>query len=178
MSKFFAIPFIICLGFFSFESKAGNVAVIDLDAVARELNMLQYLEATLQIKKDEAKLELISTQSQIRGELEKAKTNLEEAPSLELKKEFIVKSLNLKAAYQSEKQKKQREIRSQQLKLIEEFHQQLKPIALKVAREKGCSVVLTNTAPPFFAFQETADITKEVVTAAKQQGLTRTLPSQ
>lgn len=157
------------------NGQTGSAAVVDLDKVAKELGVIAHINHTLVSQTAAMRQELVATQNEFRVELEKAKANLGDKPSDQQKWQLMTKSSELQTKFQLEEQKKQQAFQISRQKLIDEFRQQLRPLSLKIAKEKGFDVVLNTTMPPVYAFQESADITKEVTAAAKASGLTRTI---
>lgn len=164
------------LSFTSSVKAEGGVAVIDLDAVAQELGVLDYIRVTLENRGTELNSSLQKTQQNLQALMNKTVAEAGEELNEEEKKKIILTNRELETQYQQERAKAAQSIQADRLKMINDFRNELKPIALEVAKARNLDVVLNTVFPPLYAFAETVDITAEVTEKAKAAGLTKEVP--
>lgn len=159
------------------KAHADGVAVIDLDAVAKDLGVLDYIANTLANKRFDLSKTLSSTQQSLQGQFNKALADAGKNPSEDAKKKLITTNQELQTQFRKQEVQVNQEFQILRQKLINDFRNELKPIALDVAKKKKLDVILNTVMPPVYAFGPAADITKDVTAAAKKAGLTKTPPA-
>ena len=140
----------------------GPVAVVDLDGVAQKLGrdkqILQLIEqrqVTLNEQVDATQKSLIQQLNQKKsefGELNEEETR--QLADLQTKANAVLANTRNQA---------QINLTAFQQETIDRFRAEAKPIALEVAARKGCRVVLSKNDSVVFAFDETVDLTNELV---------------
>jgi Skp family chaperone for outer membrane proteins len=154
------------------NAMAGGVAVIDIEAVAKQLGA----DATLgkQIKDAETSLnsQLGSLQASFRKqykdksrELLASRDNraLPPADATAAKEQLaeLEKRLNLQLL--QAQQNAQGKFNAYRGRLVQDFRGEVVPVAKKIASQYGCAVVLTKNDAVLLAFDEAHDITSAVV---------------
>lgn len=163
--------------------KAQGVAIVDLDAVAQELGVLDFIRITLENSEFDKRAELTATQKTLQAQMDKAITDAGAKPNEKLDKlapekqrEVAIINRDLETKFQQSRAQAAQAIEIEKLKMIDDFRQELKPHALAVAKKNKMTVVLNKVMPPVYAFEESVDITKELTEVAKKAGLTRKAP--
>jgi len=151
--------------------RTGSVAVVDIEAVAKQLGVDAALEK--QIKDAEASLnsQLASLQASLRKQYEDKSKELFAPPN-----NRVAPSDDPTAAKQQlaeiEKKLNQQLLQAQQTarnrfavyraSLFQSFRNEVVPVAKKIAKEHGCGVVLTKNETVLLAFDDSHDITSAV----------------
>jgi len=149
--------------------QSARILVVDLDAVARSLGRMDQINAQI----TQANRTLLAQRAQIQSDLqkqvnEKQKT-MGDKPTDEQKKELtmLVAAANQRMrAIDNEVNIKSRRVRAA---LITQFREQAKPVAGRLAAERGAGLVMTTTDQMLWADPE-ADITDEVAEAMRADG--------
>lgn len=148
-------------------AQQGGVAIVDVDAVAREigadkevLGVLKQAQENLNTKLKDAQLTM---QKQFDAAVAKAggdKATNEEKQQLA---QFNRQLQNQFARY---KETAQVALNREQAKRVLSFRDQVRPVAMEIAKSKGLSVVLQKS-DQILGFQESVDITKAVAAKLK-----------
>lgn len=170
LAGFIALP--------SVYAQNGGVAIVDLDAVAQELGVLEYIAVTLDNQKVTLDGELKKMQQNLQAQMNKTVEDAGEKPSEDDQKKILLTNRELETQFQQARAKATQTLQVEKLKLINNFREELKPHALKVAKSKKLAVVLNKVMPPVYAYDDSVDITKEVTEAARKAGLTKKAPER
>ncbi|MDF1810958.1 MAG: OmpH family outer membrane protein [Verrucomicrobiales bacterium] len=160
------------------KAAEGGVAIVDLDAVAKELGVLEYIAVTLDNMKVELDGNLNKLQQNLQAQMNKAIKDAGDKPSEEEQRKVALTNRELETQFQQERSKAAQSIQMEKLKLINNFREELKPHALEVAKKKKLNVVLNKVMPPVYAFDDSVDITKDLTAAAKKAGLAKKAPAR
>jgi len=144
------------------SKSVGNVAVIDLDAVAEQLvHKVQIQNAIRQRDKDYAE-QLGVIKANYEQKLAEIKQGTGETPTPEQSK-YVVQSANeFNRSLQQNTAKAQKALGSYQASLIQQYRAQVKQVAQEVAAERGLGIILTKS-DTVLAHDMTVDITAAVV---------------
>lgn len=144
------------------KANFGNVAVIDLDAVAAATGKSKEIRDAIAEHAKQRENELNKLQGQMTEKLKAEKEKLGKKPTSEQNKglaEMVNKARqDLSQGIAIAKQ----EAQQLRIKLINDFRQEVMPHAIKVAAEKNFSVVLIKDQTVFYLAKD-ADITDAVV---------------
>jgi Skp family chaperone for outer membrane proteins len=154
------------------SARTGGVAVIDIEAVAKQLGA----DATLgkQIKDAETSLnsQLGSLQASLRKQYEdKSKEllapqdnrGLPPADTTAAKRQLAEIEKNLNQQLLQAQQTARNKFIAYRSSLFQSFRGEVVPFAKKIAEQHGCGVVLTKNDAVLLAFEESHDITAAVV---------------
>lgn len=162
-----AVVAAFCVGlgwsYYTSTQNSGGVAIVDLDEVARRLGRDKEMVSSIQNTAGALNQQLQAAQQSALKQLNQIKSGLGETPTEEDTKKLIVaqRSANL----QLNRLKQQAELRVGQTRqaLVSKFRQDAKPVALKVAQQRGFTTVVTANDNVVFNFDENVDITDDVV---------------
>lgn len=146
-------------------------AVIDLDTIANRLGSDAKLQNALRQRQDQLNSELTNLRSNFarqikqQEELLQKKTqeegNRERTPEEQQQMASLVQTLNVQLA--QAQNTGQATLSQDQMKLIQIFREEVRPHAIKVANEKGFSIILTKNDAMLFDYDKSFDITEEVI---------------
>ncbi|HBO44787.1 MAG TPA: hypothetical protein DD670_12830 [Planctomycetaceae bacterium] len=140
----------------------GNVAVIDLDAVAEQLgHKAQIQNAIRQRDKDYAE-QLGVIKANYEQKLSAIKQETGETPTPEQSKYLVQSANEFTRSLQQNTAKAQQALGSYQSSLIQQYRAQVKQVAQEVAAERGLGIILTKS-DTVLAHDMTVDITGAVV---------------
>ncbi|TWT57002.1 Outer membrane protein (OmpH-like) [Thalassoglobus neptunius] len=145
------------------NSRTGGVAVVDLDEVAKRLGRDKEMTDSLQAQTGELQEALAKIQSNATQQLEKVRASLGQEVTNEEAQQFV--RLRNKAQLTLNELQQQARVRIGQSRqqLISEFRQQTQPVAAKIAKEKGFDTVVTRNDTVVFSYDNSVDITDDVV---------------
>lgn len=144
----------------------GPVAVIDLDAVAKQLGRDKRIVQMIEERQVSLNSQMMKTQDSLIQQLNQKKVEFgdlseEEATQLsQLQKQANAILTTTRAQAQSNLTQFQQEV-------VDRFRAEAKPIAMELAAKKGCRVVLSKNDSVVFAFDEAVDLTAEVAAVMK-----------
>jgi Skp family chaperone for outer membrane proteins len=148
------------------DSGATKVVILDLQAVARALGRDQELKIILEA----AQNTLLQQLEQIRGaaqkQLDEEKKKVGEKPSDEQNKQLATLGGQLQQGMNSKINEANSKFAQYKVGLVEQFKSEVKPVALKIAKDRGAGVILL-PAEQVFAAEPASDITTEVITQLK-----------
>lgn len=144
---------------------ARGVAVIDLDAVAAELGRDKQIAHAVQQRQKALNDRLVQLANGYVSQLEQHReaSKEEEANKVQLAQyqEKANKSLG-----QARRQAEQ-DLSAHRLRLVQQFRSAVRPVARKIAEEKGYSLIITMQDGLLLDYEPDADITGEVAAALK-----------
>lgn len=158
-------------------SSAGGIAVVDLDEVARQLGRDAEMVNSIQTQAGQLSQKLTAVQQDANQKLQQIRASLGEQPTEDQAKQFLQIQRNAALQLNQLRQRAESSLGQHRLQLVGQFREQTKPIATKVAKEKGLTTVFTRNDAVVFSFDDAVDITDEVVAEMKAAGLASS-PSQ
>jgi Skp family chaperone for outer membrane proteins len=144
-------------------SKAGTVAIVDLDEVARRLGRDLEMSESVQDEQLAVNKELEQLRQSLKKQYEAAVDKAGEEPSEEERKKLQTLSQQIDLKFNQERQKKTNELSAYRVTLISRFREEVRPIAQEVAADRGLALVVTKIDNLIFAYDPEAEITDAVV---------------
>jgi Skp family chaperone for outer membrane proteins len=141
----------------------GTVALIDLDAVAKRLGRDVVISEQLKAKNDTLSDTLAKERDKLQGDLNKEQEALGTTPTEEQKAEFVKLGQGLNAQLQTKLQAAREELNTQQVDLVRQFREEVKPVAQKIAAKKSMNLVIVRSDIVVLSADATVDITDDVV---------------
>lgn len=151
--------------------QAGGVAVLDIDAVARELGVEENVQRELASLQKGLARDLQKSQAQLQSEMNGVETAAGENPSEAQLRQIRATSQQLNSEFNRLKQQAERTLAQERVRLINEFRTRLEPIAREAAAEKELDVILMKVTPPVFTFAPEVDITETTTRLAIEAGM-------
>lgn len=171
-----ALTSIILTG--SLVAQSGGVAILDIDAVARELGVEDKVRVDLITMEASLKTELQRTQATMQSQMQGVEKAAGENPSEEQKREILVTNQQLNSEFTRLKGQASQNIGVERARMINEFRIRLEPVALMAAKKMGLDVVLMKVTPPVFTYSTEIDITEETIKLAIEAGMKIEIPTQ
>ena len=140
-----------------------GVAVVDLDEVARQLGRDAEMLQSFQSQADLLSNALKQVQEKTVAQLTEYKKGLGEDISVEEARSFqkLQQAANIK--FNQLRGEADRHLSAHRQQLVKKFREDAQPLARRIAQEKGFATVVTKNDSFLFSFDETVDITKDVV---------------
>ncbi len=156
---------------------AGRVAIVSLDEVASKLGQTAAWKKELSAYQEELKAELMERKETLQAKVDEFEKGLPETPTDEQKKKLreLLMTAN-REMVQADRAQGQK-LQARRNELLNNFREQMKTLTLKVARDKGFSIVLTK-AGSVLATDPEADITQAVLEAAFEANMNVTSKSE
>lgn len=153
----------------SVKAQQGGVAIVDVDAVAREIGADKQVLDALKQAQDNLNTRLKDTQAAMQKQFDEAvaKAGGDKA-SDEQKQQLAQFNQRLQDQFSQYKGQAQVTLNREQAKLVLAFREKVRPVALEVAKGKGLDVVLQKS-DQVISFAESVDISKEVAAKLKAQ---------
>ncbi|MBC20430.1 MAG: hypothetical protein CMJ74_09255 [Planctomycetaceae bacterium] len=152
------------------KSAAGNgILVVDSHQVYKDLGRdLVDLQARQQAK-TQLETQLKNVQAEIREEMDAKKTEFGENPTEEQVEILTAMERDATVRMQGEIAKSQQSLTKLDMQLRQQFRNAMKPIADKIAAERGASIVLIASPEVILSVDQSAFITDTVVRAMQEQ---------
>lgn len=144
-------------------STTGAVAVIDLDAIARRLGTDKQIANSINERQSSLNQQLVELAKSYTQQIEEKKKTLPETEADQGKVKVASWQQQANASLNQIKQKAEIDLQSHRAQLINQFRDQIKPAARKVAQARGLSVIVTKNDGVVFDFASRSDITEDVV---------------
>lgn len=151
------------------------IAVVDLDAIAQRVGRIDETKVAMKQKESELNDKLQLLVSSYETDLKLERDKLGEEASDDKKKDLLLMQQRLTTNVKQAQLSARQELALHKSTILTRFREEVKPIALQVAKEHGMSVVLT--ANLVFAAEGTVDITDEVVERYLKQFASTARPS-
>jgi len=142
-----------------------GVAVIDLDEVSKQLGRQATMQQSLQEKAQVAQKALAAIEQDAVTQLQEARRTLGDSPTKEQAQKFQKMQQSATLQFNQLKQKAEQEVSGHRQQLVSQFREQARPVVARVAKEHGFSTVITRNDMFLFSYEQTVDITSEVVQA-------------
>lgn len=150
------------------RSNNGPVAVVDLDAVAQKLGKDKQILQMIEQRQLTLNQQVNTTQQSLIDQLNKKKSEFGEL-SEEESKQLVQLQKQANTILASTRTQAQSNLTAYQQEVVDRFRAEAKPIAMEIAAKKGCRVVLSRNDSVVFAFDETVDLTNDVVAAMQSK---------
>jgi Skp family chaperone for outer membrane proteins len=153
----------------------GTVAILDLDAVAKRLGRDVAITDQIKAENDTLVAELTKTKDTLQSQLDSSAQSLGDKPTDEQKQKLIELGQSLNSQLQVKRQEARQELSQKQTALIQQFREEVKPVAQKIAAGKGMNTVLLRSDLVVLSADPAVDITDAVV--AEMAGSAKTSPA-
>jgi Skp family chaperone for outer membrane proteins len=153
------------------HAQQGGVAVLDIDAVARELGIEEKVRVDLVSMQNSLNMELQKTQAALQNQMLGVERAAGQNPTEEQRRQIVATNQQLNSEFNRLKAQAQNTLAQERVRLINEFRIQLEPYALEAAKAKGLHVVLMKVTPPVFTYAAEVDITEDTAKLAADAGM-------
>ncbi len=156
-----------CLASTAAFAQQGGVAVVDVDAVAREIGADKEVLGALKQAQDNLNTKLKEAQATMQKQFDEAVAKAGGDKATPQQKQQLAQfNQQLQSQFSQYKGQAQVALNREQAKRVIAFRDQIRPVAMEVAKAKGLSVVLQKS-DQILGFQESVDITKAVAAKLK-----------
>jgi Skp family chaperone for outer membrane proteins len=158
-------------------AKARNVAIVDLDKVAASCGLLDEFHGNLQTAESGLNTQLVNLKAKMQEKLTEKTKELDRTEAAEvakLKQELAQMKGQLEAQLNQAQTRAREQLASHRAALIAKIKDDLRPVVMDVAKEKGIDIVLSRNLDTVYFFAPTADLTEAVV--AKMNALGKGKP--
>ncbi|MFK5924522.1 MAG: OmpH family outer membrane protein [Verrucomicrobiota bacterium] len=156
-----------CLSSTAAFAQQGGVAVVDVDAVAREIGADKEVLGALKQAQDNLNSKLKEAQATMQKQFNDAVAKAGGDKATPQQKQQLAQfNQQLQNQFSQYKGQAQVALNREQAKRVIAFRDQVRPVAMEVAKAKGLSVVLQKS-DQILGFQESVDITKAVAAKLK-----------
>jgi Skp family chaperone for outer membrane proteins len=150
-------------------SGGSRTAVVDLNAVAKALGRDEAIQQQLQSATQQLNQQLVQAAQQMQEDLQKKQEELGEDASEEQLNELKQRFARAQRNVQVNKAKAELVQRKAKAKLVQQFREEVKPIAQRIAKEQGADVVVVANNEVLW-FDPGSDITGEVIAEMRAAG--------
>ncbi len=161
----------------SAQAQSGGVAILDIDAVARELGVEDQVRVDLITMQSDLNAELQRTQATMQAQMNNVEQGAGENPSDADRQKVLQTNQQLNLEFNRLKNQAQQNLAQERVRMINEFRIRLEPVALMAAKKKGLDIVLMKTTPPVFTHSKEVDITEETTKLAIEAGMKVEVPA-
>lgn len=154
---------VVFAGCDSIRSSGGGVAVIDLDLAAQRLGRDGLMKEAIEQRQAYLNQQLATVQTSFQEQLASKKKEFGETPTEEQTQTLVNMEQEANVKLASIQQEAQANMTQFQQSLIIQFRDEAKPVAQKVAAEKGCKIVLTRNDNAMLVIDPAIDITEAMV---------------
>lgn len=155
----------------------GTVAILDLDAVAKRLGRDVAIADQIKAENDTLVAQLTKTKDDLQSQLDSSAQSLGDKPTDAQKQKLIELGQSLNSQLQVKRQEARQELGQKQTALIQQFREEVKPVAQKVAAGKGMNTVLLRSDLVVLSVDPAVDITDAVVAEMIGSGKASPTPS-
>ncbi|MCE5279208.1 MAG: OmpH family outer membrane protein [Planctomycetaceae bacterium] len=140
----------------------GTVAVIDLDKIANGIGVLQRINEATSTDSANAQQQLVGLQNRLQAELNQAVTKAGATPTDEQKRNLEQMRINGMGMLERARRQLSEEVARRRATALNDFRQQVAPIAKNIAKEKGFDLVVIK-ADVILAMDDEVDISEPVL---------------
>lgn len=146
------------------DPSAPSVAVVDLDAVGRQLGRIDDMNAQLQERRMALSTELQAAAVEVRQRLQVSQQALGDDASAEARQDYQRQLAEASRDLEARKRDAEREVGQLRQSLILDFRQAARPVIEQVAREHGATLVFS-ASDSLLWHDRSVDITSAVLAA-------------
>ncbi len=150
-------------------AQSGKVAIVDLDEIARRIGRANEMDAAVVEKQGEINAELGNLQAGYVKQFEAQREKVGEGATDEEQQKLATYGAELDQKFNMARQQRSGELAKYRQSLIQQFRDDVKPIAQSIAAERGMTIVVTKNDTVIYAYEQDCDITDAV--ASKMQGV-------
>lgn len=144
------------------QPAAGGVAVIDLDAIAQRLGSDKQIVAAIDQRRTSLSQQFVDLAKSYSQQITDRKKTLNEGDAENYKVTLANWQQQANANLNKVKQQAELDLQQHRTKLVEQFRNQVKPAARRVADARGLSVIVTKS-DNVYDCSTAADITEAVI---------------
>jgi Skp family chaperone for outer membrane proteins len=141
---------------------AGGVAVIDLDVVAKRLGRDVDMANSVQQRQNSLNQQLAAIQSSFQKQLDETKKEFGEEPTDEQTQQLVTLSQQMRIKLNETQQQARNNLGLHRQAVINQFREEVKPLAQSAAAERGLGIVVTKNDAVIFAHAPSVDISDSV----------------
>lgn len=151
--------------YFTSGSRPGGVAIVDLDEVARRLGTDKEMIESVQNQAGALNQRLVAAQESAVKQLNQVRSNLGEDQQItnEEAQQFVRLQRSAQLQLNQLQQQARLNLNQHRQQLVGEFRKTAQPIAARVAKEKGFDSVVTRNDSVVFSYDNSVDITEDVI---------------
>lgn len=149
------------------DAQTGRVAIIDLDAIAAATGKSKEIRDAIAGLAKQRETELTQLQTDLIAKVDAEKDKLGKKPSAKQQQSLTEMALKARQELQQNIALAKQQTQQLRVKLINDFKQEILPVAVKIATQKNYSVVLVK-GPSLFYIDSNADITSAVIAELNQ----------
>ncbi len=146
------------------KNGSGGLAIVDLDQVARELGRDAKIKEAIGRKKDSLNQQLSALQSSLKAKYDQQQQEIDTPFSEDQTRRL---QAQIAARLNQARRKAQNDLVAYRAELIAQFREDVKPVARKIARVRGLSIVVPKNDGFVLTFEPAVDITAEVAEQLK-----------
>lgn len=152
------------------NAPTAGVALLDLDEIANGLGRREQLTQELTLLRQGLDQELENRRAELQAELMRRQEALGETPTDEQRGALVQSAQNAQADLQRRGMEAQQRVAQRQQVLATNFRDEIRPIAMTIAKSKGFGVVMLKT-DLLLGYEPEHDITQAVLQKAQEIGM-------
>ena len=156
-------------------AQKGSVAVLDIDKVAKELRIDQTVQSELKAIEANLNAQLNQVRANLQAQMTQLETSASQQRTPEAQAQLAAANRKLNADFGNVRAEAQNRLNAARLQRVNDFREKLRPLAKAAAKERGLDVVLT-IVPEVYSYDESVDITADVIDRAKKAGMEQPEP--
>jgi Skp family chaperone for outer membrane proteins len=150
----------------------GTVAIIDLDVVAQKLGRDKTMSEAIQQHEAALNQQLANIKVSYEKEISEKQNQFGQSPSQEQVQLLSNMGRQASANLTQVQQKAKNDLSQHRAQLVQQFRDEVKPIARQVASDKGLSIIVTKNETVVFDFTSAVDITEDVIRKTRERPTT------
>jgi len=142
--------------------------VVDLTAVAKAIGQDQSMQDRAEAAREDLNTQLTESARELEQQIEQERIKFGESPTEEQQLQLQQMTQQAQQRYGQLQAEAQQNVQQHEINLVQEFREQVRPFAEKIARSRGAEVVLLADQSVFW-LDPAVDITGEVIDALRAQ---------
>jgi len=149
---------------------AGGIAVMDLDSIAAATGQDDLISQRVQAAGVQLNAQLEQVVAELQNTLETERAKYGDNPTLEQQQNLAQLAQQAQTEFAEAEEMARQQATQYRSAIIQQFVDQVKPIAAEIAERKGASAILTES-PAVFWHDSNVDITDEVIAEVRARGI-------
>ncbi|MCA9263451.1 MAG: OmpH family outer membrane protein [Planctomycetales bacterium] len=144
-------------------AQSGTVAVIDLDVIASQLGSQQAIAESITKQQESLNNQLVELARSYSAQISEQQRVLADNPNQESEVQLAGWQRQAEVQLNQAKRQAQSDVVRYRAQLVNDFREQVRPVARQVADARGLSIIVTKNDSVVFDYGSAVDITNEVL---------------
>ncbi len=143
--------------------------IVDLAAVAKATGQEQSMQSRAQVAREEINSQLVKSAATLEQQIEQERETFGDSPTEEQQQQLQQTMAQAQQQYGQLQAEAQQQLQQNEINMVMEFREQIKPVAEKIAQSRNASLIVLADQSVFW-LDPAIDMTGDVISALRAEG--------